>query len=235
MPVEVERKAFSAGLQELNENMVTLAELAELAIRKAVSTLETPSPVADGHDVFTLDQEIYGLKNQVVKSCVDLIALHAPVARDLRTITTSLEIATDLDRIGRYSKDIVEITNMLGDVAGPVAARGNLIKMGNLAIDMVDRAVDAFVQRNAEPVVDIVRRDDPIDALHDEVFREIIDRMSDQSLPPRIGAEFILCNRYFERLADHAVNIGLHVTYMVTGVRPRVKGDLRGEAPGSLQ
>jgi phosphate transport system protein len=236
-PIVAERRAFSEGLQELNENMVTLAELSELAIRKAVATLQSPSSNGDGKDVFTLDQEIYALKQQVVRSCVELIALHAPVAKDLRLITTCLEISTDLDRIGRYSRDIVEITVMLGeDARSPVVAVGNLVKMGELAIDMVDRAVDAFVQRDAEMVRDIVRRDDPIDALHDEVFREVIDRMTDRSITPRTGAEFILINRYFERLADHAVNIGLHVTYMVTGVHPRVKGDVSSEgAAGSLQ
>ena len=227
MPPEVaERRAFSAGLAELSENMATLAELAELSIRKAVATLQESEPGSDGKDVFTLDQEIYALKQQVVKSAIDLIALHAPVARDLRTITTCLEISTDLDRIGRYSKDIVEITTMLGsDIHGPVRAVGNLVKMGELAIDMVDRAVDAFVKRDAEMVRDIVRRDDPIDALHDEVFREIIERIEDRSVTAHTGAEFILINRYFERLADHAVNIGLHVTYMVTGVHPRVEDD----------
>jgi phosphate transport system protein len=233
----VERKAFSEGLAQLNENMVTLAELSELSIRKAVATLQPPAtPDADGRDVLTLDQEIYALREQVVKSCVDLIALHAPVAKDLRLITTCLEISTDLDRIGRYSRDIVEITTMLGDdVRAPAGALQNLVKMGELAIDMVDRAVEAFVRRDAEPVKDIVRRDDPIDALHDEVFREIIQRIEDRSISPRIGAEFILINRYFERLADHAVNIGLHVTYMMTGDRPRIKGDMRGQTPGSLQ
>ncbi len=225
-PIVAERKAFSEGLDQLNENMATLAELAELAIRKAVATLTEPAPTTgSGPDVFTLDQEIYALKQQVVKSCVDLIALHAPVAKDLRLITTSLEISTDLDRIGRYSRDIVEITTMLGDDArGPATAVEDLVQMGNLAIAMVDRAVTAFAERDAEAVADIVRRDDPIDELHDRVFREIIDRMADRSIAPKVGAEFVLINRYFERLADHAVNIGLHVTYMVTGNRPKVKG-----------
>jgi phosphate transport system protein len=237
-PVVAERKAFSAGLDELNENMVTLAELAELSIRKAAATLEAGGVPPEGNqkDVFTLDQEIYGLKQQVVRSCIDLIALHAPVAKDLRLITTCLEISTDLDRIGRYSKDIVEITGMLGaDVHAPAKAIGDLTTMGDLAIEMVDRAVDAFVQRNSDLVAAIVRRDDPIDALHDKVFHEIIDRIEDRSITPRIGAEFILINRYFERLADHAVNIGLHVTYMVSGDRPRTKGDMSGPSPGSLQ
>ena len=233
----VERKAFTEGLSELNENMTTLAELAELAIRKAVATLDFAHPAeSDGRDVVTLDQEMYALREQVVRRCVDLIALHAPVARDLRQITTSIEISNDLDRIGRYSRDIVEVTDILGsDVRAPPKAAAHLVEMGEQAIAMVDRAVQAFVERRADLVVDIVERDDPIDRLHDEVFREVIDRIEDRTITPRIGAEFILINRYFERLADHAVNIGLHVTYYVTGVRPRLIAPKSGAAAAPIR
>src|SRR5882762_5134224 len=109
MPQAAERKALEKGLQKLNENMVTLAELAELSIRKAVDGLTRLDPEV-AQEVFTLDQEVYGLQLEIERTCIDLLALHAPVARDLRTITTSLKITTDLDRIGRYGKDLGEVT-----------------------------------------------------------------------------------------------------------------------------
>lgn len=223
MPGIVERKAFTEGLGELDGTMRTLAELSELAIRKAVATLDPGPPAnADGRDVRVLDREIFGLRERVVSRCVDLIALYAPVARDLRQITASLEISNELDRIGRYSQDIVEITERLGaDVAAAPKASEDLAHLGTLVIAMVDRAVTALTERRADLVQDIVAQDDPIDALHDRVFREIVARIEDRTISPRIGAEFILINRYFERLADHAVNIGLQVTYVLTGVRPR--------------
>src|SRR5437879_11052536 len=89
--------------------MVTLAELAELSIRKAVDGLTRLDPEV-AQEVFTLDQEVYGLQLEIERTCIDLLALNAPVARDLRTITTSLKITTDLDRIGRYGTDLREIT-----------------------------------------------------------------------------------------------------------------------------
>jgi phosphate transport system protein len=224
MPQAAERKALTEGLDKLNENMVTLSELAKLAIRKAVDSLER-ADAAQAQEVFTIDEEIYGLKQEITKSVVDLIALHAPVARDLRSVTASLEITTDLDRIGRYSKDIAEVTQHLEKEGRNVLTKiANLSRMGQLTIEMVDTAVDSFVHRDAEPVRNIIQKDDAVDSLHDEVFQEIIEKMGDRSLPPRVGAQFILINRYFERLADHAVNIGEHVTYMVTGQRPsRIK------------
>lgn len=224
MPEQAERKALSEGLAELNENMTTLAQLAQLAIRKAVDSLEKlDSQEAD--QVFTIDQEVYGLKQQIFTSCIDLIALHAPVARDLRTITASLEITTDLDRIGRYSKDIAELIQLLKvEPPGSLRKFPSLVKMGELTIGMINTALDAFLHRDVEPVRGIVRADDAVDDLHDAVFQEIVDQIQSKGLSARVGAQYILINRYFERLADHAVNIGEHVTFMVTGQRPsRVK------------
>lgn len=234
MPTAVERKALSEALGRLNENMRTMAELSVLAIRKAVQTLEQKS----GHDadeVFTLDQEIYGLKQKVEQSCIELIALYAPVASDLRTITASLEITTDLDRIGRYARDIAEAAEKLKGMSRESLGKiGNLSRMAELTIQMIETSVNAFTQRQLEPVRDIVRTDDAIDTLHDEVFQELVEKMTDQSVAPRVGAQYILINRYFERLADHAVNIGLDVIYMITAQRPvkvkRSNGDARPSA-----
>src|SRR5512136_307903 len=117
MPEKAERKALERGLTTLNENMVTMAELSELAIRKAVDGLSRGDRTIL-EEVFTLDQEIYGLQEEIEGTCVDLIALHAPVARDLRTVTTSLKITTDLDRIGRYAKDIAETALQLPEASG---------------------------------------------------------------------------------------------------------------------
>src|SRR5207245_10790570 len=101
------------GVLKLNENMVTLAELSELAIRKAIDSL-TRLDGEVAREVFTIDQEVYGLQLEIEHTCVDLIALHAPAARDLRTITTSLKITTDRARSGRYANALGELTLQLG-------------------------------------------------------------------------------------------------------------------------
>src|SRR5207245_3436495 len=90
------------------------AQLAELPSRQAVGGLPLSDPEV-AQEVFTLDQEVYGLQLEIERTCIDLLALHAPVARDLRTITTSLKITTDLDRIGRYGKDLSELTLQFRD------------------------------------------------------------------------------------------------------------------------
>ncbi len=224
MPEKAVRKALAQGMQELNENMVTLAELSELAIRKAVDSLSR-SDADVAREVFTLDQELYALQEEIESNCVNLIALHAPVARDLRAITTSLKITTDLDRIGRYAKDIAEIAlQFRGKTPPGLKDIVKIPRMADLTIDMVDRAVQAFVNRDAESVRNIMEVDDAVDNLHDEVFQEVVEHMRDGNLSIEAGARYILVNRHLERIADHAVNIGERVVYMVTGDRlPRIR------------
>ncbi len=223
MPI-AEKTPIEEGLGQLNEHMRTIAELAELAIRKAVESYEGTNG-SGAAEVFTLDQEIFGLKLEITHRCVELIARYAPVARDLRTITASLEITTDLDRIGRYARDIAQIARELTpENKATIGQLRRLTRMGEYTIRMIDVAIDAFRARDAEPVRNIIEEDDAVDLLHDQLFHEIVGRMADRSLTPEVGASLILINRYFERLADHAVNIGDHVAYMVTGQRlTRVK------------
>ena len=224
MPEKAERKALERGLNELNENMATMAELSELAIRKAVDGLSRGDR-STLEEVFTLDQEIYGLQEEIEGACVDLIALHAPVARDLRAVTTSLKITTDLDRIGRYAKDIAEVALQFppGAPSG-LASLGKIPQMADHTIRMVDTAIDAFVKRSADPVRNIMQVDDEVDRLHDEVFQEVVAQMEAGRLDIPSGARYILVSRHLERIADHAVNIGLRVVYMVTGeTLPRIR------------
>ena len=223
------RKALAAGLDALNEKMVTLAELSELAIRKAVDSLARVDHGA-ADEVFVLDQEIYALQVEVEKTCVELIALHAPVAKDLRVVTTSLKITTDLDRIGRYAKDIAETTLRFPAGQRHFKKLVSIPHMSELTIRMVDTAIKGFVKRDAESVRHLQETDDSVDALQDEVFREIVTYMMDGSMTVEVGARYILVARYLERIADHAVNIGERVVYMVTGERlPRVRAAERAK------
>ena len=238
-PQVAERKKLTEGLEKLNEHMVTMAELSELAIRTAAATLHLtgvaspPPESAKPSDVFTLDQEIYALKLQTEEECVNLIALHAPVARDLRTITSSLEVTTHLDRIGRYAKDIAQAAERVASSGVEASSQfPRIAKMVDLTIEMVDTSVQAFVTRDAAPVRNIMQADDAIDTLHAELFQEVVDRISDRSVSAGLGAQFILINRYLERIADHGVNIGEQVVYMLTGERPqRVRPPASGPVP----
>jgi phosphate transport system protein len=227
MPEKVTRKSLTEGLGRLNENMVTMAELSELAIRKALGILHLANGklAADPSEVFTLDHELYGLYRQIETACINLIALHSPVATDLRTITASLEVTLHLDRIGRYAKDIAEAAEVIrGEIPNPTEKFPQMGRMAELTIQMVDTSVRAFVSRDGEPVRNVLKDDDAVDALHAEVLAEIVARITDRSVSAMDGAQFILVNRYLERIADHAVDIGQQTTYLLTGERPARPG-----------
>ncbi len=217
------RVALEEGLSKLGENMVTLAELSEFAIQKAIGgLLESDAPQA--LEVSTLDREIYALQNVIEKNCVDLIALHAPVARDLRTITTSLKIVTDLDRIGRYARDIAEIAlEQQKQGKAPPREEEQLKRMSDLTIHMVDTAVRAFTRHDAASVRDIAEFDNAVDDLYEAIYQDLLTQIGKGTLSPETGVQYILVCRYLERIADHAVNVGHRVVYMVTGESP-IKG-----------
>ncbi len=224
------RHALEEGLHRLNEHMQTLAELSELAIRKAVAGLQDLD-TQTAHEVFALDHEIYGLQTEIEKNCVDLIALHAPVARDLRTITTSLKIVTDLDRIGRYARDIAEAATEISrhSTTSPEKIE-KLGRMADLTIHMVDTSIRSFTNRDAASVRAIAEFDNAVDDLYDEIFKDLTTEMDAGTLSAELGVQYILVSRYLERIADHAVNVGLRVIYMVTGERQE-KAKLRHSAP----
>ncbi|HEV2429380.1 MAG TPA: phosphate signaling complex protein PhoU [Thermoplasmata archaeon] len=236
MPERVERKAFGEGLLHLNRNMVRMAELAQSSVRKAVDGLVHRN-ADEAREVFGLDREIYELQQEIERECTDLIALHAPVARDLRTITTVLKISTDLDRIGRGARNLAEIAIELAPL-DPVKPKKleKISRNADLAIHMVDRAVRAFVERNDQGVRDMASFDDAVDALHREIFDEIVAGLKDRSLRPEVGARYILVNRHIERIADHAVNIADRMVYLVSGETPHRKvtsSEAAGDAPAA--
>ncbi len=216
----------SAPRRGLAEGMARLATTMREMVERSTASLRAAVGLLDGRDgeairsIFELDQALYATKQEVVKTCVELLALHAPVARDLRTITADLEIAHDLDRVGRYAKDIAEIFQGLSPEDRRAAERVPLLRrMGELTVRMVERVTTALIHGDLDSVRDIDTADNEVDDLHEQVFRDLVGRIADQSVSPVAGAALILVNRYFERLADHAVNVGGHVEYLLSGAR----------------
>ncbi|HEV2520127.1 MAG TPA: phosphate signaling complex protein PhoU [Thermoplasmata archaeon] len=216
MPERVARKAFGEGLVQLNQHTVEMAGLAQKAVRMAVDSLVNRN---DDHakEVFLLDRQIYRFQQSVEGECTDLIALFAPVARDLRTVMTVLKISTDIDRIGRGARNIAEIALELSQVGDRPAKLTKISRNADLAIHMVDQSVRAFVEGNDRSVREMGRFDDEVDTLYREIFNDILAGLKDRSLKPETGVRLVLINRHIERIADHAVNIANRVVYLVSG------------------
>ncbi len=133
-------------------------------------------------------------------------------------IGTCLKIITDLDRIGRYSEDIAKVAKRMLDKEH-LKKLVSIPHMAELTIDMVDRAVDSFVEEDRKAIDIIYEKEEMVDALYDEIFRETLTYMMEDSKAITLGTQYVLVIRYLERIADHACNIAERVVYMTTGER----------------
>lgn len=212
------RTRFVNELAQLHERLEQMAFMGKDAIQLAVETFEDLDH-AKARRVFRIDKEMFELQLDLEQRCLDLIALQTPVARDLRRVGTTFKVVTDLDRIGRYARDIAEIT--LKFTEGHHLKRlVSIPHMADLTVAMVEKAVRALIHEDVQQAAELDDDDEAVDALYDEIFREAVTYMMDGTVKITTGANYILVARYLERIADHSVNIGERVIYLVTAKRP---------------
>jgi phosphate transport system protein len=211
------RKAYMTELEELNNLVSVMAKKTSEAIELAVRSFEKLD-MSMVEQVEKLDADMYELNIEIEKRCLEVIALQSPVAKDLRAIGTYLKVITDFDRIGRYAKDIAEVTVHSTQIAHfkPLVS---IPHMAQMAEEMVDLSVKAFLEGDTRPTEEVFELEDKVDSLYDEIFREVITYMMEDSKKITAGINYMLVARYLERIGDHACNISERVIYMVTGER----------------
>jgi phosphate transport system protein len=143
-----------------------------------------------------------------------LIALYQPVAIDLRTVVSALKINTDLERVGDFAVNIGEVAQRYL-LHPPVKPLIDLPRMGELALKMLREALDAFVSRDVTLAQSVLKQDDWLDALKDQIFREVLTYMLGDSRTIEPGIDLILMSRHLERVGDHATNIAEDVIFII--------------------
>ena len=208
------RNRFDEQLNVLNSEMIRMGALCEEVIALAAKALGD-GDASLAKKVALLDAEIDEKERSIETLCLRLL-LQQPVARDLRQISAALKMVTDMERIGDQAEDIAEIVLFLN---GRQSEHDGLLQqMARAAITMVTNSVDAFVKRDLRLAEWVERADDTVDRYFDEVKQSLIEKISTH---PEDGAYFLDClmiAKYFERIADHAVNIAQWVVFSVTGV-----------------
>lgn len=217
MNPEEARKSYHEELKKLKNEVEEMGNLSTDAISLAIDSLvdldEEKIKMVD-----ELDKKIYKYDRDIEQRGLDLIALQAPVAKDLRLIGTCLKIITDLDRIGRYSRDITKVSKrLLGETH--MKKLVSIPNMAELTIDMVNLSVRSFMDEDETMIDEIYEKEEKVDALYDEIFREVLTYMMEDSNNISKGTQYVLVIRYLERIADHACNIAERVVYMETGER----------------
>ena len=206
---------FDEELKELKGKLLQMASLAEESIARSVKALvERDKKLAE--EVIDSDEAINLLEIEIDEISLRLLALRQPIATDLRFITSALKIITDLERIGDLSVNIAQraLDLMEQPLLKPLI---DIPRMAQLAQKMVKDSLDAFVNRDAELARDVCRRDDEVDQLNHQIFRELLTYMIQDTKAISRSVDLILVGRHLERIADHATNIGEDVVYLVKG------------------
>jgi phosphate transport system protein len=204
---------FQKELEELKESLLKMATLVQETIRDAIQALvERDSELAQ--KTFKGEDRINHLEIEIEDMCLKLLALRQPMATDLRFITSAMKIITDLERMGDQAVNIAERVISL-NLEPQLKPYIDIPRMAEITQSMVKDVLDAFVNRDPKLARSVCERDDLVDGLNDQVFRELLTYMiSDPRTITRAVHLMIVC-RCLERIADHATNIAEDVIFMV--------------------
>ena len=217
-------------LNKLKESLLQMAGLAERAISNAVEALvKRDTPLAE--KTIGEDEKINQMELRVDDMCLKLLALHQPMAADLRFITSAMRINTELERIGDQATNIAERVISLNQEP-QLKPYIDIPRMAEITQSMVKDVLDAFVNGDAQLARSVCERDDQVDGLNDQVFRELLTYMMSDSKTITRAVHLIIVSRCLERIADHATNIAEGVIFMVKALVIKHHADVKGEREG---
>jgi len=207
--------SFDEELSGLKEKILLMGSKVEESIRLAMKSLvDRDSKLA--RQVIQGDRDINDLEIEVDEVCHRLLALHQPMASDMRFITSAMKINSDLERMGDLAVNICERALTLNEVA-PLKPFIDIPHMAKIAQEMVKVSLDSLVNKDPVMAKKVCERDDEVDNLNDQIIRELISYMLEDRANIKRALDLILVSRYLERVADHATNVAEDVIYMVQG------------------
>ena len=210
---------FREELEALQGRLLEMGGLAEERVRQAVQGLAgRDAPLID--TVLRGDEPINAFHIEVDERCFRLLALHQPMATDLRSIVAAVKINTDLERVGDLAVNIAEAAKRYA-THPPVKKLIDIPQMAEIAQSMLRDALDAFVRRDTALAQHVLNEDDKLDSLKTQVFRDLLTYMLKDPATVEPALDLILVSRHLERIGDHATNIAEDVIFMVSAVDVR--------------
>lgn len=211
------REYFDIELANLNNQLIGMGTLVESAIKNAVEIIANNS--SELLDKAREQEELINTSERKIQNhCIRLLLHQAPVANDLREVSSALKMITDLERIGDQAIDIAEVSQY-------IKSRNNVInvthidEMANQASKMVTLAIDAFVKKDFDLAKKVSQSDDVIDELFDKVKQETVEIIQRDKALGEEAIDLMMIAKYLERIGDHAVNIAEWVAFSITGSR----------------
>ncbi len=208
-------RQYEEDLRGLRAGLIKMGGLVESQIAEAIEAL-VQRDSAHARAVIARDAEVNRMDIEIDNRCINLLALHQPAASDLRFITTGLKITTDLERIGDNAVNICERALELNEEP-QLKPYIDIPRMASIAQSMVKDSLDAFMRNDTKLAQQVIARDDEVDRLNYQIYRELLSFMAED--PHKIGLAtcVLFVSKYLERIADHATNIAEMVVFMVEG------------------
>jgi len=210
---------FQEELEALQSRLLEMGGLAEERVSAAVQSLV-------GRNIAAIERVLYGdepinaLHVEIDNRCFKLLALHQPMATDLRAIVATVKINTDLERVGDLAVNIAEAAKRYA-THPPVKKLIDIPQMGDIAQEMLHDALDAFVRHDTALAQQVLNEDDRLDGLKTQIFRELLEYMLKDPATVEPALDLILVSRHLERIGDHATNIAEDVIFMVSALDVR--------------
>jgi phosphate transport system protein len=212
------REAFHDQLAAMFDDLAAICRLVEESVRLSTDALLTgDAEIAER--VISSDVEIDRARERVEDNAFSLLSLQQPVAGDLRTVVAGLRMVSELERMGDLSVHVAKIARLrVPHVAVPAEIRPTMMRMAEVAEDMVKRAAQIITTRDVEAAIALGRADEEMDQLRRASFVELLS--DDWAHGVEAAVDIALLGRYYERIADHAVSIANRVVFVVTGENP---------------
>ena len=208
-------RVFDSELAELKELLLYMGGLVESMIHLSIKSLvEREESV--GKEVYGKENEVNKLQMEIDDRCLKLIALNQPAGTDLRFITSAMKINSELERMGDQAINIADASKELLKFS-QLKRLIDIPLMADISKTMVKDCLDAFVRADAELARSVLVRDNKVDGLKDQIFRELLTYMLSETKHIPVALELILISRHLERIGDHATNIAEDVIFMVEG------------------
>ena len=217
-------------LDQLKERLLVMAGVVEEQVRASVQSLvDRDHGLAER--VLAGDDPVNRLHIEIDERCFQLLALHQPVATDLRVVVSGVKINSDLERIGDFAVNVAEATLRYLDHPA-VKPLIDVPRMADIAQGMLRDSLNAFVRQDVGLAQEVLDRDDSVDLLKDRVFRELIGVMCTEAAVTQPALELLLISRHLERIGDHATNIAEEAIFIVSGRDVRHHGREGGVGGG---
>lgn len=226
------RSHFDHELRSMQDNILRMGGLVDEAVQRSIRAL-AERDLALARQVVVDDFKVNDLRFKVENQCQALIATQQPTATDLRTIVAAMNIILDLERMADHAAGIAKITLKVGDqpLLTPLV---DISRMADEARGMIRTALDAYVARDVDAAKSIAQRDDVVDELYHQVFRDLVNMIADDRAAINRGLHLLFAAHNLERIGDRSVNIAERAIYIASGEMKELNGKAEEPDPSGL-